>query len=67
MPTTIVGGALSISNAMLSSSPVSALAAVFAGASDATTLTKYVPFGTVVVSQTRIESLVAFRSVFQAD
>ena len=40
VPTVIVGGVLSISNATLSSSPVSALPSGFDGASDATILTK---------------------------
>src|SRR5262249_48113636 len=65
VPTTISGGVLSISNATLSISPASAVATEFDGRSDATTFTKYVPFGTVVVSQTRIDSVIALRSVLQ--
>ena len=55
-----------MSNAALSSSPVSAVPSGFDGASDATICTKYVPFGTVVVSQTRIGSVTPRRSVFHA-
>ena len=66
LPTTIAGGALSTSNATLSSSPVSAVAAGFDAESEATIFTKYVPFGMVVVSHTRMASGVAFRSVFHA-
>src|SRR5262245_19456916 len=61
----ICGGVLSTSNAMLSSSPASAVEDGFDGESEATILMKYVPFGTVAVSQTRIESEIFRRSAFQ--
>src|ERR1043166_7079782 len=64
--TAIEGGVLSTSNAALSSSPASAVASGLDGASEATIFTKYVPFGIVVVSQTRIDSLTFLRSVFHA-
>ena len=63
--TTIDGALLSTSNAELSSSPTRAVPDGFDGASEARIFTKYVPLGMVVVSHTRIASLVAFRSVFQ--
>ena len=47
---------LSMSKLTLSSSPTSAVPGEFDGASDAATLTKYVPSGTDVVSQTKIGS-----------
>ena len=59
-----VGGVLSISNSALSRSPASAVPTGFEGASDATIFTKYVPSGTVVVSQTRIGSERLRRSGF---
>src|SRR5262249_21600927 len=62
----MTGGVLSTSKAALSSSPASAVACGFDGASDATIFTKYVPLGIVVVSQTRIDSLIVFLRVFQA-
>ena len=58
----IDGGVLSISKAELSSSPVNAVPTGFEGASEATTLTKYVPLGIVVVSHTRIGSVTPRRS-----
>ena len=62
----MTGAVLSTSNAALSRSPVSAVPAGFEGPSEATIFTKYVPFGIVVVSQTRIASPVALRNVFHA-
>jgi len=62
----ISGGVLSTSKTALSSSPVSAVPTGFEGPSDAMTLMKYVPFGTVAVSQTRIVSVTLCRRTFHA-
>ena len=55
-----------MSNAELSSSPSSVASGVFEALSDATTLTTYVPFGTDVVSHTKIVSVRPLFSDFQA-
>jgi hypothetical protein len=62
--TVITGGVLSMSNAVLSSAPVSAVAGALDGESDATTRSTYRPFGTDDVSQTTISSVRSFFSGF---
>jgi hypothetical protein len=64
--TLTIGGMLSISKVVLSIDAVSAASGGFDGESDTNTCTVYRPFGTEVVSHTRIGSVSPRFSGFQA-